>query len=197
MTFLVKPKVVAQRKELVFAGVAGRVLSLGGEGELVAGSKDVTVRVDRTGREAERRRRRLGVEVQPIAVHHEGRHRLSTLLVSRSIESRVDVSGVPRVHLLAVFCGEIECVDVALGVVEVVAGRRVDAPHRADHLGAEQDVVDVDDLEEQVDARLVVDAGVEVHVAHEVRREVGLVAACPRARGSAPSDRERPRRRGG
>src|SRR6218665_1984097 len=52
-------------------------------------------------------------------------------------------------------------IDIALGVIEILAGLRVDAAHRADHLAAEQDVPGVDHLGEQVDARLVVDAGVE------------------------------------
>ena len=47
-----------------------------------------------------------------------------------------------------------------------MAGLRVDAAHRPDHLRAEQDAAGVDDREQQVDARLVVHAGVEGHVAH-------------------------------
>ena len=52
-------------------------------------------------------------------------------------------------------------VDVALRVVVVLAGLRIDAAHRADHLRSEQDVVHRHDLREQIDARLVVHARVE------------------------------------
>ena len=55
-------------------------------------------------------------------------------------------------------------VDIALRVVEVVPGLGVDAAHRAHHLRGEQEVVGRDDFEQQVDAGLVVDAGVEPDV---------------------------------
>jgi hypothetical protein len=42
-----------------------------------------------------------------------------------------------------------------------VARGRVDATHGADHLAGEQDVLDGDHLGQQIDAGLVVDAGVE------------------------------------
>jgi hypothetical protein len=71
----------------------------------------------------------------------------------------------------ACFCRRAELragLDVALGVVVVEAGLGVDAAHRADHLAGEQDVVDRDHLGQQVDARLVVDAGVEEDVVQQV-----------------------------
>jgi len=71
-------------------------------------------------------------------------------------------------HLRGVGVRQAELVDVTLRVVEVVAGLRVDAPDRAHHLGPEQDAAGVDDLEQQVDAGLVVDARVEEHVLHNV-----------------------------
>ena len=64
--------------------------------------------------------------------------------------------------------GQPGVLDVAAGVVEVVTGAGVDIPDGADHLGGEQDVVGGDDLEQQVDAGLVVDAGVEEDVAQDV-----------------------------
>jgi hypothetical protein len=47
-------EVVAQREELLLAGVAGRVLALGREGEFGAGAEHVAVRVDAAGRQLER-----------------------------------------------------------------------------------------------------------------------------------------------
>src|SRR5262249_50421109 len=70
--------------------------------------------------------------------------------------------------LLAVIGAHAERVDVARGCVVVVAGLRIDAAHRADHLRGEQDVVGRDHLEEEIDAGLVIDAGVEEHVVQQV-----------------------------
>jgi hypothetical protein len=81
---------------------------------------------------------------------------------------------------------DVASVDVALGVVEVKPGLGVDAAHRADHLRGEQDVVDRDHLEQQVDARLVIDAGVEEDVLHHVLGQRRPLAACRRAREAAP-----------
>src|SRR5882672_9411501 len=88
--------------------------------------------------------------------------------VTSAAQARVDAARVALEDLLLVGGGKRERVDVALGVVVVVAGLRVDAPHRAHHLGGEQDVVDGDDLGQQIDAGLVVDAGVEVDVLQHV-----------------------------
>ena len=57
MTLRVETQVVAQCEQLILAGVAGRVLALGREGEDVARTEDVAVRVDGARREDERRRR--------------------------------------------------------------------------------------------------------------------------------------------
>src|SRR5690606_5451591 len=46
------------------------------------------------------------------------------------------------------------------------AGFRIDAAYGANHFRSEQDVLVVDHVEQQVDAFLVVNAGVEVHVVH-------------------------------
>ena len=53
------PEVVAQREQLLLAGVARGVLALRREGELVARPEDVAVRVDRADREREGRGRGL------------------------------------------------------------------------------------------------------------------------------------------
>ncbi|MNI46312.1 hypothetical protein D3C73_1007690 [compost metagenome] len=61
-----------------------------------------------------------------------------------------------------------QCVDITLGVIEIVSGLRIDPAHGTDHFGTEQDVVDIDDLEQEIDARLMIDAGIEKHVLHHM-----------------------------
>src|SRR3954471_3271734 len=83
----------------------------------------------------------------------------------------------PRIDALSVVLEDFlpfRCIEgrvalyVALGVVVVLAGLRIDAAHRAYHLGSEQDVLDGNHLEQQVDARLVIDAGVEEDVLQQM-----------------------------
>jgi len=75
------------------------------------------------------------------------------------VEARIDAPRIgPRTPSLY-RPADRQGVDVALGVVEIVPRLRVDAAHGADHLRAEQDVLDVDHPEQQVDAGLVIDAG--------------------------------------
>ena len=90
-------------------------------------------------------------------------------------------------------------VDVALRVVVVLARFRIDAAHGADHLRAEQDVVDRHDLRQQVDAGLMVDAGVEEdvvanHVGEQrplhVLREAAIAAPVIRHGAAAVRDDE-------
>src|SRR5258706_5905501 len=61
----------------------------------------------------------------------------------------------------------VDRIDVALGVVVVEAGLGVHALHRTDHLGGEKYVVGGDNFQEQVDTRLMIDAGVGEDVVHE------------------------------
>src|ERR1043165_9493799 len=83
----------------------------------------------------------------------------------RLVEPGVDAAHVALVDLLAVGRGQRgRRVDVAPGVVEVVAGLGIDAAHRTDHLGREQDVVDRQDPDQEIDPGLVVGAGVEAPV---------------------------------
>ena len=63
---------------------------------------------------------------------------------------------------------------IALGVVKVMAGFRVDAAHRTDHFRREQDVLDRDHLGQQVDAGLVVHTGVKENIVQQVLRQQGL-----------------------
>src|SRR5690606_29781901 len=78
--------------------------------------------------------------------------------------------------------------DIALGVVEIVPSGRIDPAHRADHLAAEQDVLRVDHLGEQVDARLMIDAGVEIDVVHQVRVEARLLQHVCKSAVAAPME---------
>ena len=109
------------------------------------------------------------------------------LLLERRIEARVDAPGVALVDLLPSARRQLRRrLDVALGVVVVVAGLGIDAAHGADHLAGEQDVADRHHLGQQVDARLVVDAGVEEDVAEQVVREQRLLQLLREAPVAAP-----------
>src|SRR6516225_6947357 len=85
-------------------------------------------------------------------------------------------------------------VDVALGVIEVKTGLRVDPLDRADHLGREQDVVGRHHFGEQIDAWLMIDAGVEKNIVADnlgkfrttvVEREAAEAAPMKRHRAAA------------
>src|ERR1700722_4222933 len=83
-------------------------------------------------------------------------------------EAGVDAAGVLFVDLAEVGCWQARLVDVSLRVVPGGAGLGVVAADGAEHLRGEQDVVRRDDRGQQVDAGLVVDAGVEEHVPQQV-----------------------------
>jgi hypothetical protein len=70
--------------------------------------------------------------------------------VQGSIQSREHAAGVELEHLRSVVSGEVQRLDVAAGVVEVVPGLRIDSADGAHHLGPKEDVVDVDNVKEQV-----------------------------------------------
>jgi aminopeptidase N len=86
----------------------------------------------------------------------------------RRVQSRVDAPDVALEDASAVLGVQRRLVDVALGVVpgEVAVG--VVAANRAQHLRREQDVGRLDHGGQQVDAGLVVDAGVEEDVVHQM-----------------------------
>src|SRR5690606_33681365 len=102
-----------------------------------------------------------------------------------TVEAGVDVAGVALENGLALRIAEVDRrVDVLLGVVEVVTGTGVDVTDSADHLAREQDVLGRDDVGQQVDAWLVVDAVVDVDVVEQVLLDLGL-AECHRERAEA------------
>jgi hypothetical protein len=98
------------------------------------------------------------------------------------VEAREDAARVASKICCLSSADRIGDVDVALGVVVVVAGFRVDAAHRADHLGGEQHVLHRDHRVQQVDAGLVVDAGVEEDVLQQVVFSSGFFISCARPR---------------
>src|SRR5262245_52474108 len=95
----------------------------------------------KTPRCAQLLRMRAGASHQPY----------SNLLV----DAGIDLARVALEHLGLVGRRQGRALDIPLGVVEAEAGLRVVALHGAHHLRGEQDVVDRNDLEQQVDARLM------------------------------------------
>src|SRR5215204_6474180 len=93
---------------------------------------------------------------------NENLRRLAPL--ERGAETSVHLEGVTLEYPLLVVGAHLQVVDVALCIVEVEPGLRIVPLHGADHLGGEQDVLHRNDLGEKVDARLVIDEGVEEHV---------------------------------
>ena len=81
-------------------------------------------------------------------------------------------------------------IDITFGVVELVAGLRIDAANRADHLGGKQDVVDGIDLGKQIDARLMVNAGIEPNMFFIISSSGGRLLLSE-ARDIGPNGRRR------
>src|SRR5699024_11352979 len=90
------------------------------------------------------------------------------------IETRVDSANVVLEDRGSLVGADVSVIDVADGVIEVVAGFGIDGADRSDHLRSEEDVLRRDRGEQFVDARLVVDAGVEVQVVQQVLVEIGF-----------------------
>src|SRR5436309_229139 len=107
------------------------------------------------------------------------------------LQAAVDAARVALVDLAAVLVADADRVDVALGVVVVVAGLRVDAAHGADHLRGEENVVGGEHLEQEVDAGLVIDARVEEHVVQQVVLQQRLLEILGDAAVAAPVVRDR------
>ncbi|CCD95517.1 hypothetical protein BRAO375_4360016 [Bradyrhizobium sp. ORS 375] len=96
------------------------------------------------------------------------RSRLLALGLQRGVETREHAPRIAFVDLVALLGRQLGGLDVALGVVVVEAGLRIDAADGADHLRGKQDVVDRDHAGQKVDARLVIHAGVEEDVVEQV-----------------------------
>jgi acyl-CoA dehydrogenase len=116
----------------------------------------------------------------------QARRRLRAPVLEPGVQARVHAPGVQLEDLRAVLLGERRLVDIAPRVVprEVAVG--VVAADRAEHLGREQDVGRLDHGGQQVDARLVVDAGVEKDVVHQVALDRRAVLPRRDAQEAAP-----------
>src|SRR5438132_13022286 len=98
-----------------------------------------------------------------------------SLLLDHSGQAAVDAACIAFKNLRLVRCRQRQLVDVALGVVVVVTRLRIDAAHRTDHLGGEQDVVDRDHLRQQFLTGQVIDTGIEEYVLqHDLRQQPEL-----------------------
>src|SRR3984893_5572594 len=112
---------------------------------------------------------------------------LLPLRFERRVEAREYAPRVALVDLVLVLGTEDRRgLDVALGVVVGEAGFRIDPPHRADHLAGEQDVLDRDHLGQKVDARLVVNTGVEENIVQQVVFQQRLLQLLRQAAEAAP-----------
>ena len=196
----VEAEEVAQREQLLLAGVDRRVLALRRVGEDVAGAEHVAVGVDRAGRRDVGRLAGVRVEREPVGVGRErGSHpQLQSSCAQGVVETRVDPAGVAlsrpaprrprpgRARRRTAWC------------------RRSSARSRGRCRGPRRPSPTPNRMlstsmtsKQQVDAGLVVDAGVEEDVLHDVLAQRRLASACRRARGSGPSGRAPHRRRAG
>src|SRR5574344_2264936 len=112
---------------------------------------------------------------------------LQALGLQGLVQAREYAAGVAFVDHVLFFSGQVlRGFDVALGVVVVVAGLRVNAAHGANHFAGEQDVLGGDHFGQQVDTGLVVHAGVEVDVVEQVLFEQGLFHLLRQTTETAP-----------
>src|SRR3954451_1168812 len=93
---------------------------------------------------------------------------LQTPRAKLTVETRINASSIQLKDSMLVCLRDVERIDVALRVVEVLTRLWVNAANSTDHFRTEQDVVYIDHLGEQIDTRLMIDAGVEEHVTHYV-----------------------------
>src|SRR5262249_53510600 len=114
-------------------------------------------------------------------------HALAPPGLQSGVEARVDAARIMFVDLVAVFGTQVGSrLDVGLRVVVTMPGLRVDSAHRADHLAGEQDVFDRNDLRQQIDAGLVVDARIEEDVFEEMIAQQGPLQHLRQAAIAAP-----------
>ena len=84
------------------------------------------------------------------------------------IKAGIDPPGIAFIDVVAVLRADGGGFDVAAGIVVMKAGFRVDATHRADHFGGEQHVFHRNNLGQQINARLMIDTGIEENVVKQV-----------------------------
>src|SRR5689334_3194485 len=114
------------------------------------------------------------------------------LRLQRRVQTGEDTPGVGFVDCGLGVGGEVRGgVYIAPGVVVVETGLGIDAADRADHLAGEEDVPGRYHLGQQVDAWLVVDAGVEVNVVEEKFGQQRLLHFLRKAAEASPVIRHR------
>src|SRR5262245_42248272 len=107
------------------------------------------------------------------------------------VQPRIDPPCISFEDLVAArLVQALHLVDVALGVVVMMTGFRIDALDRPQHFRGEQDVVDRDDLRQQLDAWIVIDTGIEEHVAQQMVLEQRLLHLLRQAAIAAPMERD-------
>ena len=68
---------------------------------------------------------------------------------------------------------------------------RIDPTHGANHLGGKQDVFDRNDVEKQVDSRLMVNTSIEIHIVHHRFRKRGQLQHVRQSPETTPVIRNR------
>src|SRR5436309_5521804 len=112
---------------------------------------------------------------------------LSSFGFKGRIETGENPPRVTLVHLVLVLRAEDRrCLDVALRIIVREAGFRVDPSHRANHLAGKQNVVYRYHLGKQVDVRLVIYAGVEKDILHQLLLQQWLFQLLRQAAKTAP-----------
>ena len=102
-----------------------------------------------------------------------------SLGLQRCIETRVHAARIALEYLMALRVRQVwSRINVALCVIKVVPCLGVDPAHGPDHLAGEQDVLDGNDIRQQVDARLMIDASIEEDILSRCSRSNGFLSAC-------------------
>ena len=89
-----QPKMISQPPEHLLRTVTWRVFTLGSVGKALTGTKDVTVRIDRTCRENKRGFSGIGVINTPSEIHFKITHCLFTPRLERSIQPGINTTSV-------------------------------------------------------------------------------------------------------
>ena len=55
-------------------------------------------------------------------------------------------------------------IDIAFGIIEIMTGFLIDTPYGAHHFRSEQNILVWDHVQQQIDTRLVIDAGVKIDI---------------------------------
>src|ERR1700730_7335964 len=105
-----------------------------------------------------------------FAIQH-GRSLYGMDILEQLPQPRKYLARVAFEDLAAVAVAQGQGIYIALRIVEIMPGLRIDSPHRAHHFRAEDDVVGGNHLEQQLDAGQMIDAGVEEHILQQISGE--------------------------